>query len=79
MKHTLTEIVKNSNSILTHVCNGIIYYSIKMNDGSIYQFPIDSANDEDCKNVFFVNEMKSIHLMRWIRESIEDDKLIQLI
>lgn len=53
MKHTLTEIVKNSNSILTHVCNGIIYYSIRMNDGTIYQFPIDSANDEDCKNVFF--------------------------
>lgn len=78
MKHTITEIVKGSMARITHVCNGVIYYQVTLKDGTAYQFEIDSAKDDDCKNVFFLYEDKAIILMRWIREAIENDKLIQL-
>jgi len=76
MKHTLKEIVQNDNiAVLDYVCNGIVYYNITVDD-TIYQLELDTTDDVEFKNVYFTPTYKTIHLMRWIRKSINDDKLI---
>jgi len=79
MKHTLTEIVKGTTAKLTHVCNGLVYYSIDV-DGTLYQLEINSMDRADWANIYIYPEYKAITLMRWIRDSInkDDGKFIQL-
>ena len=76
MKHTLIDIVKDTKAILTHVCEGKVYYQITVGD-SIYQLELDSLSD-DWKTTYFYPEFKSIYLMRWIRKGMENGKFIQL-
>lgn len=79
MKHSIKEIVKDTEAKISHVCNGIVYYTIKV-ENTLYQLEIDSTNKEEFNNVYLESKMKAIYLMRWIRKSIEnkDDKFIQL-
>ena len=51
LAHTLKEIVKDNEAIMTHVCEGKVYYEIHVlfpaeKPYSIYQIEIDSTTDE---------------------------------
>ena len=76
--HTLKEIVKDTDAILTHICAGKVYYQIYVKN-SIYQLEIDSMQDER-KETYLFPKFKAITLMRWIRKGIEnnDGTFIQL-
>lgn len=78
MRHTLTQIVKNTDAKLSHVCNGKAYFRINL-DGTLYQLELDSL-DADWKDNYIQPEYRTITLMRWIRESIDNhtDAFIQL-
>lgn len=76
MKHTLKEIVTGTVAKLQYVCNGIVYYNIKVED-SIYQLGIDSKDDE-WKSTYLYPEFKAITLMRWIRKGMDTEKFIQI-
>ncbi|MDD5649032.1 MAG: hypothetical protein PHF86_01240 [Candidatus Nanoarchaeia archaeon] len=76
MKHTLTEIIKNTTAKLSYVCAGIVYYEIEV-ENSIYQFGINTMEDE-WKTTYLYPTFKSIILMRWIRKSIKDGTFIQI-
>ena len=78
MKHTLKEIVKAPLATLYHICEGKAVYQIKLED-SIYFLTLDTMED-DWKSTFLMPEMRTIHLMRWIRRGIEnnDDTFIQI-
>ena len=76
MKHTLTQIVKDTKAILTHICDAKAYYKIDVKDSS-YQLEIN-LNDDEWKATFLYPEFKSITLMRWIRQGIDNEKFIQL-
>lgn len=75
-KHSLIQIVKGTDAIFTHVCNGIVYYKIDVED-STYQIGINST-EEEWKTTFLEPKFKAITLMRWIRKSIKDETLICL-
>ena len=74
--HTLKEIVTGTTAKLTHICEGIVYYSIEVED-SIYQVSLNSTSDE-WKATFMYPEFKAITLMRWIRRDILGECLIKL-
>ena len=74
--HTLKEIVTGTTAKLTHVCEGIVYYSIDVED-SAYQVGLDSTSDE-WKTTFMYPEFKAITLMRWIRRDILGECLVKL-
>jgi len=74
--HTIKEIVKGNKAILTHVCEGIVYYEISVN-GSIYQLEIDSTTDE-WKATYLKPHFEAITLMRWIRKGIDDGTFIKI-
>jgi len=76
LAHSLKEIVKDNTAVLTHVCEGKVYYEIKVKD-SIYQLEIDSKANE-WKATYLYPEFKAITLMRWIRKGFENGKLIQI-
>jgi hypothetical protein len=77
MKHTLTQIVKNTKAVLSHICDAKAYYIIEV-DSSKYQLEID-LNNAEWKGTYLTPEFKAITLMRWIRKGIENEKFIQLI
>ena len=77
MKHTLTEVVKGTTSILDYVCQGVAYYRIVV-DGTIYQFQIDTLDELYSKNTFYLPQEKSIVYMHWIRLSMEKGNFLQL-
>jgi hypothetical protein len=77
MKHTLKEIVKGTMAKMSYVCNGVVYYIIQV-EGTLYQLEMDTTDHVEFANVYFLPEMRSIELMRWIRKAIDNDKLIQL-
>jgi hypothetical protein len=70
-KHTLKEIVKDTDALFTHVCLGKVYYQIHVGN-STYQLEIDSMQDE-WKETYLLPRFKAITLMRWIRKGIEKD------
>lgn len=76
MKHTIVEIVKGTNAHLNSIYNGILYYTIVVED-STYQLEINSKDDE-WKNVTIYPVFKTITLMRWIRQGIENGNFIQI-
>ena len=76
MKHTLKEIVKDNDAVMTHVCEGKVYYQIHVED-SIYQLEIDSMENE-WKTIYILPVFKAIQLMRWIRKGMENEKFIQI-
>jgi len=76
MKHTLKEIIKGTTE-MNYVCNGIVYYSIKVDD-TIYQLELDTKDEIEFKDVYFTPIFKTLTLMRWIRKAIENDKLLQI-
>ncbi len=76
MKHTLIEIVKNTDAKITHICNGKVYFRINVN-GTFYELELDS-HDSDWKDNYIQPQYRTITLMRWVRKAIENDTLIQL-
>jgi len=76
MKHTLKEIVTGTKAEMQYVCNGIVYYNIKV-ENSIYQLEIDS-NEDEWKATYIYPEFKAITLMRWIRKGMKNEKFIQI-
>lgn len=74
---TIKEIVKDTKSTFSHACAGFLYYVVDVK-GEKYQFPIDMNNKEDVGTTTFVNEYKSITLMRYIRKAIESNDLIKV-
>lgn len=81
LAHTLKEIVRNSEAVLSHVCEGKVYYEIIVytteKPSAVYQLEIDSTSDE-WKATYLYPTFKSITLMRWIRKGFENGKLIQI-
>jgi hypothetical protein len=81
LAHTLKEIVKNSDAVLSHVCEGKVYYEIVVytteKPSAVYQLEIDSTDDE-WKATYLYPKFKAITLMRWIRKGFENGKLIQI-
>ena len=77
MKHTLKEIVKGTMAKMSYVCNGVVYYIIQV-EGTLYQLEMDTTDHVEFANVYFLPEMRSIELMRWIRLSINSNTFIQL-
>jgi hypothetical protein len=72
---TLKELVTNTTAKLSYICAGILYYEIAI-DNECYQFPINSleiGNDKE----YWQPEYKAITLMRWIRQAIKENILIQ--
>jgi len=76
LKHTLTEIVKGTDAMMTHICDHIVYYNIQVED-SLYQLGIDCTEDE-WKSTDLYPRFKAITLMRWIKRSIENNTLVQI-
>lgn len=72
MKHTLKDIIKGTTAKMSHVCNGVIYYHIKVED-SYYELRIDTMDESENKDIYFTPSMKAITLMRWIRKAIESN------
>lgn len=77
MKHTLTQIVKGTMAKMSHVCNGIVYYHIKV-ENTLYELEIDTTDNIENENVYFPPTYKAITLMRWIRKGIENGKFKEL-
>lgn len=75
LKHTVTEIVKNNVANFEYYRDGSLYYSIRMEDGSLYQFPIDVTNTIDIGNATFDTPMKAITLMRYINKAIKENTI----
>ena len=73
MKHTLKQIVTGTTAELSHICAGIVYYQIAVED-SIYQLGINSMDDE-WKTTYLYPQFKAITLMRWIRKAIDSETL----
>lgn len=95
MKHTLKEIVDGTTAVLSHVCEGKINYEIRVPNksddplactithapkDSVYCLIIDTTVEE-WKATYLMPEMKTIHLMRWIRKGIkkEDNTFFQIL
>jgi hypothetical protein len=76
LKHSLKQIVDGNMANLTHICAGIAYYQINVED-SAYQLAVDSTDDE-WKTTYLYPGFKAITLMRWIRKAIEKETLIQI-
>jgi hypothetical protein len=76
LKHSVKEIVKDNDALMTHVCEGKVFYVIHVEDSS-YQLEIDS-NDDEWKTTYLYPRFKAITLMRWIRKGVENGKLIQI-
>lgn len=74
--HELKEIVKGTIANLSHVCAGIAYYNIQVED-SEYQFGIDS-NEDEWKTTYLYPSFKAITLMRWIRKALDKGDLIKI-
>ncbi len=68
---TLKNIVKNTTAILTHVCEGKVYYQIQTTS-HIYQLEVNSNTDE-WKATYLLPEFKAITLLRWIRKGLENE------
>ena len=76
LTHTLKEIVKDNDALMTHVCEGKVYYQIHVGE-STYQLEINSMEDE-WKTTYLLPRFKAIVLMRWIRKGMEDGTFIQI-
>lgn len=81
LAHSLKEIVKDSEAVLSYICEGKVYYDIVVctteKPSATYQLEIDSTDDE-WKATYLYPKFKAITLMRWIRKGIENGKLIQI-
>jgi hypothetical protein len=75
-KHSLKEIVHGTTAKMSHVCNGVVFYHIKVDD-TTYQLELDTKDESEFKDVDFTPSFKAITLMRWVRKAIESEKLIQ--
>lgn len=77
MTHTLKDIIKGTTAKMTHVCNGIVYYQIKVVN-TYYELQVDTLDEKENKDVYFTPTIKAITLMRWIRKGIESGKFIEI-
>ncbi|MBN2520525.1 MAG: hypothetical protein JXB17_08475 [Bacteroidales bacterium] len=68
---TLKTIVQGTKAILSHVCEGKVFYIIQI-ASHLYQLEINSCSD-DWKATYLMPEFKAIQLMRWIRKGLEND------
>jgi len=76
-QRTLKEIVTGTMAEIQFICDGMVYYHIKVED-SLYHLTINS-NDDEWKNTYIYPELKSITLMRWIRKGMKDgENFIQI-
>lgn len=67
----ILSIVKGTNARLVHVCNGKVVYTIQT-EKHLYQLELNS-NDKEWETTYLLPEYKSITLMRWIRQGIENN------
>jgi hypothetical protein len=75
----LKELVSNNNMAeLTHAIAGILYYEVNTTDGNKYQFTVDMNNKDDVGTATFPAKIKAITLMRYIRQALENNSLIQI-
>lgn len=76
-KSDITKIVKTMQiaSFERYTDGRLIYSVFNPEDQEIYEFDVPV---EETKGGTFLGEMKSIHLMRWIRKAIEE-KTIRLL
>jgi hypothetical protein len=79
--HSLKEIVKDTEAIMSHVCEGKVYYEIVVyttdKPTAVYQLEIDSTSGE-WQTTYLYPKFKAITLMRWIRKGMENEKFIQI-
>lgn len=74
---TIKEIVKDTISNFSHAIAGVLYYVVEVNDEK-YQFSIDMNDKDDVGTTTFVSEYKTITLMRYVRESMENGNFIKI-
>ena len=67
----ILSIVKGTTAKLVHVCNGKVVYTIQTSN-HLYQLELNS-NDKEWEITYLLPEYKSITLMRWIRQGIENN------
>lgn len=63
---------------ITHYCDGNLYYSVKSDNGNIYQFPVNVFDRDDIGTTTFFAEIKAATLMRYIRKAIQKEELIDV-
>lgn len=61
-----------------HMIQGVLYYKVKADDGTMYIFPIDGKNLDDIGTTTFGARIKAVTLMRYIRKAIDSNSLIQI-
>lgn len=75
----IKDIVSNNNmAVFTHAIAGFLYYTVTLQTGEKYQFPVDMNDKDDVGTTTFDAEIKAITLMRYIRKSKENDLLIKV-
>ena len=67
----ILSIVKGTTAKLVHICNGRVVYTIQT-PNHLYQLELNS-NDKEWETTYLLPEYKSITLMRWIRQGIENN------
>lgn len=73
MKHTITEIVKGNLARFSHYRSGVMYYTIILEEGSKYTFPVYL---NDISDVTLYAEVKAIMLIKYVRSAIRDGTLV---
>jgi hypothetical protein len=66
----LKNIVKGTTANMVHVCNGKVIYQIQTGE-HLYQLEVDSTQEE-WETTYLLPSFKSITLMRWIRQGLEN-------
>jgi len=74
MRHTITEIVKETTARLTHSQGGKLYYAVDVEDLT-YTFPVDVTDRDDVGDAMFELEHKAITLMRYIRKAMDSTEI----
>lgn len=72
--NSIKEIVNGRKAIYLHCEASCLIYQIEVDDLK-YEFPINQADRNDIGNATFNRTEKAIHLMRWIRQAIENETL----
>ena len=70
----ITTIVKGTRATYLYCEASCLIYEVETDDYK-YEFPIDQGDRNDIGNATFNRHEKAIHLMRWIRKAIKDEKL----
>lgn len=80
----ISTLVKNNTATFSFYRNGNLFYDIVFN-GNTYEFPIPIYEIkeetvtifEDTKDGGFTDEVKALHLTRWIRKAIDNETFLK--